>query len=204
MRRGPGFSRKHLGFTLIELMIAITVAIILATIGAMSMRDFFLRARVRAAADDLASQVALARAEAMRTDRNTSVSILAASDTSWCSGGRQYVLPGGSTEGITLAADDAPVCDCASSTDVVNCVIAGKTSLVASTEFTGVDLTAGATDLQFDRKLGTLKVLAEHTVELRSHTKPDKYGLNVVVSPMGHARVCVPANFVNFGGYKEC
>lgn len=204
MRRGPRFSGKVLGFTLIELMIAITVAIILATLGAVSMREFFLRSKVRSAADDLAGQIALARAEAMRTDRNTSINVLAASASSWCSGGRQFVLGSGTTEGITLASGDAPTCDCSTS-DVANCVVAAKTSLVKSTDYAGVDLSAGGgTALQFDRKIGTLKVLAPQTISLRSNAKPTKYQLNVVVTPMGHARVCVPATFVNFGGYKSC
>jgi prepilin-type N-terminal cleavage/methylation domain-containing protein len=207
MRRGTGLSRKPLGFTLIELMIAITVAVILAALGAMSMRDFFLRSRLRSAADDLTGQIALARAEAMRMNRDTSVNILAASATSWCSGGRQYVNPGGSVEGITLAVGTIPTCDCADASDVANCVVADKVSLVTSGTYNGVDLTAGGgTQLFYNRKLGTLADLTPHTISLRSNAKPSKYGLDVMVTPMGHARVCIPSGstFVNFGGYKSC
>jgi len=204
MRFGARMSKKKSrGFTLIELMIAITVGVILATIGAMAMRDFFLRSRLRSAADDLAGQIAIARAEAMRLDRETTVLFTTTSSTVWCAGGRQF-SPGG-TEGITNVTDaDVVTCDCSTS-DSANCVVAAKTSLVNSTDYDGVELTGGgSTSLRFNRKLGTLFDLTAQTVNLQSQAKPDRYRLNIVVTPMGHARVCIPAGYVNFGGYKTC
>lgn len=190
------------GFTLIELMITLAVLVIVATVAAPAMGDYMLKSRVRGAADDLANQIALARAEALRLDRDVSVNVVATSQTQWCAGGRQFVVTG--TEGIVLASGVAPTCDCSTS-DVSNCSVAAKTSLVTSTDYTGVDLVAGGgTALAFNRKLGTLTDLTARVISVRSNRQPTKFRLDVMVTPMGHARICVPSGASVFGGYKPC
>src|SRR5436190_10365550 len=156
MRFAAGTRTRSRGFTLIELVVALTVGVILATIGASAMRDFFLRSRLRSAADDLAGQIAIARAEAMRADRETIVNFHAASTTNWCAGGRQFVPAG--TEGLVTVTDlDTATCDCSDASDVANCLVAGKTSVSTSTDYSAVELTGGgSTSLRFNRKLGTL------------------------------------------------
>lgn len=197
---------SSLGFTLIELMVALAVLVILATVAAPAMGDYVLRARLRAAADDMANQFAIARAQALRLDRDVRMQVIATSTTDWCSGGRQYTLPGGSTEGITLVADGADACDCSDAVDVLNCTIAANTSLVKSTDYPGVELTVGdGTDFTINRKLGVLEDLTlVPVITLRSERKPTLYSLEVQVSPMGNARICVPAGFFGFGGYQPC
>jgi len=204
MRFGARMSKKKSrGFTWCGVVIGIPAGGILATIGAMAMRDFFLRSRLRSAADDLAGQIAIARAEAMRLDRETTVLFTTTSSTVWCAGGRQF-SPGG-TEGITNVTDaDVVTCDCSTS-DSANCVVAAKTSLVNSTDYDGVELTGGgSTSLRFNRKLGTLFDLTAQTVNLQSQAKPDPYRPNIVATAMGHAPLVHPAGYVNFGGYKTC
>lgn len=197
-------SGKARGFTLIELLVVVTVMIILATVAAPAISDFVLRSRVRAAADDLVGQLALARAQSVRMDRDV-ILYATASGTDWCSGARQYVLPGGSIEGYTLATGTLTKCDCSDSSDVANCTVAGDRSVVTSDDYSGVEMSAGSgTSLQFDRKLGVLTGLTGATLSVRSTTKPTLYKINVVINPMGHARACIPSGFVNFGGYPSC
>ena len=196
--------KKVRGFTLIELMIVVVVMIVLATIAAPAIGDFLLRSRVRAAADDLVGQLALVRTQSMRMDRDV-ILYAVASGTAWCSGARQYVLPGGSVEGYTLATGTLTKCDCSDSTDVANCTVAGNRSVVDSGDYSGVEMSAGSgTSLQFDRKLGVLTDLTGATLSVRSTSKPTIYQINVVINPMGHAKACIPSGFVSFGGYPSC
>ena len=71
------------GFTIIELMVVVTVLAILATLAVPSMRDMLIATQVRAAASDLFSSVILARSEAIK--RAASVSVVPASGD-WANG----------------------------------------------------------------------------------------------------------------------
>ena len=196
--------RKAGGFTLIELMVVMAITVVLLLIAAPVFTDFIARSRLRSAADDLTNQLALARAEALRLDRNVNVSVVG-SATAWCAGGRQYTIPAGSIEGLVSAGSAAPACDCSSATDSLNCLVENKFSLVKSIDYENVEMTAGGgTAFAFDRKLGTLTNLTGATLTLRSTTRPDRYKLNIVVNPMGHARTCAPAGFLTFGGIPSC
>ncbi|MGH8670495.1 MAG: pilus assembly FimT family protein, partial [Burkholderiales bacterium] len=57
------------GFTLIELLIVISIAAILVTVGIPSFREFIADQRVRVAASDLAGELSLVRAEAIKRNR---------------------------------------------------------------------------------------------------------------------------------------
>lgn len=61
------------GFTIIELMVIVTILAILATLAVPSMRDMLIATQVRAAASDLFSSVILARSEAIKRAANVSV-----------------------------------------------------------------------------------------------------------------------------------
>ncbi|MGH8616858.1 MAG: GspH/FimT family pseudopilin [Burkholderiales bacterium] len=61
--------RSGPGFTLIEMMVVIAIAAILLTIGLPNLRDFLADQRVRTAASDLVSEIALARARAIQDSR---------------------------------------------------------------------------------------------------------------------------------------
>lgn len=78
----PEWSR---GFTMIELMVVVSIVAVLAAVATPSFKDFILGQRVKSAAFDLASNLLLARSEAIK--RNTNVT-LAPKDASvgWASG----------------------------------------------------------------------------------------------------------------------
>ena len=203
MRRNwPKFTKRvRSGFTLIELVVTLTVVTILVAVAVPTYIDYIARSRVRNAAESLVNQLALARAEAMRLHRNVLVTFNSSAGA-WCSGGRQTVAV---IEGISLARADAPSCDCSTAAGRALCLVNDNVSLVTSTEHSSVSwVSATNNSLQFDRNVGIVADLAGSTIQLRSIPRPTRYGLSVVVSPMGHARVCVPSGFAMFGGFRSC
>ncbi len=76
-------SRQVTGFTLIELMVTVAVAAILAVLAAPSFREYLLNQRVKNASYDLISALTLARSEAIT--RNCDVTV-AQSGGNWTDG----------------------------------------------------------------------------------------------------------------------
>lgn len=187
------------GFTLIELMVTLAVLAILLAMAFPSFSAFMEKARLRGAADALVDQMALARVQAVRSDRAVQLNIVG-EDEVWCSGARQFQVSG--TLGLTEASGSQS-CDC--SDDPTKCVVAGSTSVVDSDSYAGVEMQGGdGESFQFDRKTGTLVDLSPVTINLRSKAHPTMFGLDVVTTPMGHARACIPDGYASFGSYKQC
>lgn len=75
------FQRRPNGFTLIELIVTLTIAGILATAAVPSFRSFVASQRIKTASFDLIAALTQARSEAIK--RNTYVSMCRASGSSW-------------------------------------------------------------------------------------------------------------------------
>ena len=81
--------KKHSrGFTLIELMVAITVMAILLGLGVPAFREFTRNNRVTAAQNDLVTALNLARSESLK--RNRPVTVCASTDGESCSGETEW------------------------------------------------------------------------------------------------------------------
>jgi len=90
------------GFTLVELMITLVIAAVLATIAAPSFRDYMASQRIKDGAFDLMAAIIFARSEAIK--RNASVDVIpasAATPKNWASGWTVSV------GGTTLRKQDA-------------------------------------------------------------------------------------------------
>lgn len=85
----PGFprcmkQRLPRGFTMIELLVTISIAAILMTIAVPSFQSFLLNSRLTGHANDLVLGMAYAKSEAVK--RGINVSVCASSDSSTCTG----------------------------------------------------------------------------------------------------------------------
>lgn len=78
MNRNQKACAKRRGFTLIEMMVAISVAAILLAIAVPSFTQSRLNSQLRASANDLVASINLARSEALR--RNTTATLCVAND----------------------------------------------------------------------------------------------------------------------------
>lgn len=100
--------RKQAGFTLTELLVAITIAGILMAIAVPSYRDATLSSRLAALSNGLVASARLARSEAFK--RNQTVSLCVSTDGANCTGGKLWhtgwIVAAGST--VLLTQGPAP------------------------------------------------------------------------------------------------
>jgi type IV fimbrial biogenesis protein FimT len=82
--------RAHIGFTLIELMTALTVIAVLLAMAVPGFREFTRSNRVAAANNDLLTAFTLARSEALK--RSTPVTVCASSDGLSCAGAKDWAV----------------------------------------------------------------------------------------------------------------
>ena len=94
-------SASQRGFTLLELMIAVALAAVLASLAAPSFRQFIATQRVKSASFDLITALTMARSEAIT--RNTNISVCQRSG-SWTNG---WTAQSDCTGGTALLTQDA-------------------------------------------------------------------------------------------------
>jgi len=169
------------GVTLVELLVALSLAALLVAMAAPAMAAFIDKARLRSAAQALAQELRQARNHALNHQRTIHFSF-AMGGEQWCYGWRDT---------SACSCDSrAPGRLCQSSTDK-------RLHLQRSTDFPAVTLSsrrpAARALLLFSPVRGTATAA---TFVLHS-----RYGqAHVIVSPLGRVRVCSPLG----GGYPLC
>lgn len=97
--RIPPLSRRRAGFTLLELLVTITIVGILSSIALPSFRSLILNQRIKTASFDLVASLTTARSEAIKWNGNVTMTPALGSD--WTTGWN-LTSPGGTTGDIKV------------------------------------------------------------------------------------------------------
>jgi type IV fimbrial biogenesis protein FimT len=194
MKSRPARNRCNIpsrGFTLIELMIAVTLLAIIAVLAVPAFTDFRERAVIRGSAEQLTTAVAQFRHEGVRRNRFVTATFLGdVGSADWCVGGE--------------LGRDVP-CDC---TDPDDCSLgrfpAGATERRGAIMVGTTGFSADGT-VTFDPATGTLTEFGEFgTFTLRSPSTRFDYQLRFELNPLGRASLCVPLAADLLPGYQRC
>lgn len=176
-------ARRAAGFTLLELAIAMAIAVVLAAVGMPSYADLVARQRLQSAVENLRADIALARREAGARAQTVRIGFVPG-DT-WC-----YVLTtGASTDCRPSGAEPA-------SNPSTN-PATGQIRRVRSQDNPGVRLLLAQT-MQLDGRTGAQpggETFARFGLA-------DGRQLQVRLGPLGHASVCAPG--VPMAGVPPC
>nr|WP_197427178.1 GspH/FimT family pseudopilin [Lysobacter gilvus] len=184
-------ARRAPGFTLVELIVAMTVFAILATLAVPAFTVYFEKARLRGAADAVVALVAEARLAAVTQARAVSVRF-SGQGAQWCVGAREASLP---SVGMPMTGLDA--CDCLAGGDT--CVVDARRAVVASALHRGVLLPSPMEAFAFD---GATGMRAGDADAVRLVSRSGRFALRIAISPLGHASVC--SNSGTIAGIRSC
>lgn len=129
-------TRASRGFTLLELMVTLAIAVILASIAAPSFQNMLASQRVQAATFDLLANLTLARSEAIK--RNRSVTLAATNgEDAWESGWQ--IFPAGQATEVVKAQDAYSGIVIAAAVDSVTYNRSGRVASANPVQFTVTD-----------------------------------------------------------------
>lgn len=168
------FSRRSRGFTIIELMTVLVIAGVLLVIAAPAFRDMLERRRLEGQANELVTDLAYAKSEAVQ--RNRHVELLTGG------GGTCYTI-------AVMTAATPPVgnCNCAAAAGL-RCTAAGTIELKTVTLTTGATVTDGS-DFIFEPVRGGLAPIAPATVPAAASAAVGLGSRSYTVSVTAYGRV---------------
>ena len=193
------------GFTMIELMITLTVAAVLAVLAVPTFSDLLQKSKLRGATDDIVNLLNTSRANESSSN---------ATSMSPCKG---PLLGAGAISASDPAnvGDAVPAvaaCDCTATT--VACLVGGQNALVSSADYNGVTIsgvanaiTYGTGGVTFDKKFGAmdLSLAPSTTTSVVTVTSPSgKFSTQIFLYPLGQTYVCVPSTSPFVSGYPSC
>lgn len=191
------FRIQQQGFTLVELMVTITIAAILLTIGVPSLTSFFDRQKVVAAAEEAYSAMQLAKGEALSRSQNIYINVEDGINT-W-----SY----GFSTSDECDSDEETISD----SEACYLLIGSDKNLMRwdNDNYTGVRLTTYIGDstaegtTKFDYTRGMHEKKADQTGVVRTFVFSYKsLKMAVIINKVGRIRICTPDGSV--GGYETC
>jgi prepilin-type N-terminal cleavage/methylation domain-containing protein len=178
-------AHKQIGFTFIELLVAMTVLALLLGVIIQSFDGMLSRQRLSAAAENMFDTLMVARSESI--NRNTDIFIGVTDGSTWCYG-----------------MDDTAVCDCGTSND---CQVDSNEHVYSSADYKDITLASSFTQASdkyfvFNPRRG-MPEDASGTLRNGSvtFTNSNADELTVEVSAVGRMKLCSDSGFK---GYAAC
>lgn len=193
------YPAHHRGFTLIEMIVTVSVLAILLTIAVPSFKDMVDKRRLVGAAERLYGDVQAARFESIKSNKQVTISFKnLGTATSWCYG---------------MDDDSATGCDCSTVGSAANCTIGGVKKVVTSSDFKNVDLTS--TDLTSNNlcveprrgkfSSGTISATSCSSTTVGNITLSSTSGvIKVNTASFGRVHLCSPSGTGQVVGYPLC
>jgi type IV fimbrial biogenesis protein FimT len=190
--RAPG-SQRSSGFTLLELLAALTIAAILLAIATPSFSEFRLNARITSAANDLLAAVQHARTEAAKRQQPVSLCVLQnpVGEQPACAGESLEQL---AAQGWLVFVDPNRDCARAAADPVINI-----TSRVGADDGLTSQATGGCISFApngFLLQANTGFVLCDRRA-MRTTGSGETYARGIALSPSGAARITRDAAHIN-------
>jgi type IV fimbrial biogenesis protein FimT len=191
---------RQRGFTLIELMVTITVLAVLLGLAVPSLREWIVGTRVRTTADSMQNGLRLAQAEAVRRNRLVVFYLTNDAprfDATVAENGRNWAV-----QTVPLPGDDGdPFIAGGSLGDAGNGVTVTSVG-AASLCFSGLGVQVSPTPALTAPPGVDCSAPGAATFEIR-HANPDR-ALNVIVSFGGQVRMCNPARTLSADNPDGC
>ena len=180
--------QTHLGFTLIEAMVTLAIIAILVTQAVPAFNQTMERQRITRAAESVLSDVRWARSEAIK--RNRQVRLYFTTASPW-----GYAI---CTAVSTVSIGDFDSCDTDSTKSNRLKTVDGGNGFSATTLSSSVFTPGPVAHTTFEPARGTNQ--QPGTINITT----TNYSVNITVSALGRARICIPTGATAFGGYATC
>ncbi len=182
------------GFTLLELMVTITVLGILVALAVPSYSSLINRNRVRNAAEQMRSDFSLARSEALKRSSNVTISFARSADgATWCYG----LNSGGSCDCTATAGADVCALDVESGVRIRRVV---DNAAYRGVSMTNISHSGCSTSCNLTMN-AVRPTMAAGTVEFTSMA--DQV-VRVVTTSMGRIRMCSPSGSGHVIYFETC
>lgn len=177
------------GFTLVELMVTLSVLAIIAALALPSFLDFAERSALRGAADSVVQLIGTARTESIKRNQMVRVDFRAAG-SAFCVGAAPVATTGGAG------------CDCTAAAACPVAEFPGNAEELESLMLDGTPTFGSDTAFVVDPTTGMLVDVGDAgSVDL---TSPRGYGVRVSVNVMGRASLCTPSGKRGISGVGPC
>jgi len=198
--------QRDSGFTLLELMIAVGIATIIAVMAVPSFQEMLERNRLREVIEGLKSDLQWMRTETIKKSCNLQATFTKdAAGTTWS---YEIYIPPAAAAGDPCAVQQINHgCD---ATKVTTDICPIKT--INSARFSGISMSnvtfisIPTTDVEFDFKRGEAQTAppANQPKNGRVELSSAHYTVKVVVAPVGRVKICNIAGSTGLSGYQNC
>lgn len=183
----PTFRRLSQGFTLVELMVTITVLAILASVAVPAYQNMMETRRLVAATEAVYAQMQFYRSETLKSGRTDNMNVSIRAGTPWCLG---------------MSNSDTS-CDCTTSNacrygpDLDTSGSADLERNLLGSEFQGISLATTVANVAINSAQGAVSGVGG-TITL---TSASSMSTKVIISRLGRIKIC---SQTSVGGYPAC